>query len=35
MAIAFEITVNNKTRIVAGIEEVSVLSFILSYISNA
>ena len=34
MAIAFEITVNSETKIVAGIEEISVLSFILSYISS-
>ena len=34
MAIAFEITANSETKIVAGIEEISVLSFILSYISS-
>ena len=34
MGIAFEITVNSETKVVAGIEEISVLSFILSYISR-
>ena len=34
MEIAFEITVNNETKVVAGIKEISVLSFILSYISG-
>ena len=31
MGIAFEITINNETKIVAGIEKISVLSFILCY----
>lgn len=31
MGIAFEITINNETKIVAGIEGISVLSFILCY----
>lgn len=34
MGIAFEITINNETKIIAGIEEISVLSFVLSYISQ-
>ena len=34
MAIAFKITVNSETKVIAGIEEISVLSFILSYISG-
>lgn len=29
--IAFEVTINDETKIVAGIEDISVLSFILSY----
>lgn len=34
MGIAFEVTINNETTIIAGVEEISVLSFILSYISE-
>ena len=30
MAIAFEITINDETKVVAGIEGIAVLSFILS-----
>ena len=35
MVTAFEITINNETKIVAGVEGISVLSFILSYRENA
>lgn len=31
MTIAFEITINNEAKIVAGIEDISVLSFILGF----
>lgn len=31
MAIAFEVTVNNETKIVAGNKDISVLTFILSF----
>ena len=34
METALEITVNSESKVVAGIEEISVLSFILSYISG-
>ncbi|VEP17157.1 hypothetical protein H1P_560014 [Hyella patelloides LEGE 07179] len=29
--IAFEITINNETKIIAGIDDISVLSFVLSF----
>lgn len=32
MEIAFEITINDETKIIAGMEGISVLSFILCYV---